>query len=181
MDVKLKLIGLVFCVSLASLLAGCATGNVTFTDESAMPELKKYTKVAIVVINDAGEKCPPEVPENLQGAAITQMKKEYPDEFEDVRPEPLGEADELLVEVHITKYKKGSAAARAIMIGLGSSKISTDLQLLDSPSKQLLTTGKLDLVWAVGGLVGASVDINDLVNQAGNKIATAIVEKSAAK
>lgn len=156
-------------------LVGCATGNVKFGDTGAKGDMSAYKTVAIKVVNDIGEKCPADVPENLQAASIKQMKSKYPGAFSDVRPTPKGEKDELLAEVHITKYKKGSRFARAMLIGLGSSKISTTVNMMDSASKRLMSSGKLDLTWAIGGAMGASKGIEDLVNDAGNKIADAVV------
>jgi len=83
--------------------------------------------------------------------------------------------------VHIVKYKKGSRFARAMLIGLGASSISTNVNFLDSPTKKLLTSGKLELTWALGGIAGASRGIEDLVNDSGAKVATAIVEQKQGK
>jgi hypothetical protein len=98
-----------------------------------------------------------------------------------VEQSPKGSEGELLVEVHITKYKKGSRLARAMLIGLGSSKISTALIFFDSPTKRPLASGQLNLTWALGGIVGASKGIEDLVDDAGRKIANAIVEQKRGK
>ena len=161
---------------LAGLLVGCATGNVKFGDtKSDKGDMSAYKTVAITVINDIGEDCPLDVPENLQAAAIAQMNSKYPGKFEDVRPAPAGVENELLAEVHIIKYKKGSRFARAMLIGLGASKISTTVNMMDSPTKTLLNSGNLDLTWAIGGAMGASKGIEDLVDDAGSKIAGAIV------
>lgn len=156
-------------------LVGCATGTVRFGDGMDRGDMSIYSTVAIRVTNDVGDKCPPDVAENLQAAAIRQLQDSYPDAFDDVRPAPRGDEDELLVDVHITRYKKGSRFARAVLIGLGSSQVYTRVDMKDSPSETLLGSGNLELVWAVGGAMGASQGIEDVVNQAGTKIADAIV------
>ena len=163
------------------IMTGCATGKVKFGDTVSQASLDKYKTVAIQVVNDAGPKCPAEVPGNLQAAAIKQLQAKYPDAFQSGRPSPKGTEDELLVEVHIVKYKKGSRFARAMLIGLGASSISTNVNFLDSPTKKLLTSGKLELTWALGGIAGASRGIEDLVNDSGAKVATAIVEQKQGK
>lgn len=166
----------VLCVvSALFFLVGCATGNVKFDSAMDKGDMNIYDTVAIKVINDVGENCPPDVSENLQAAAINQMKLEYSEAFKDVRPSPTGEENELLVEVHITKYKKGSRFARAMLIGLGASKVSTTVNMIDSSSERVVGSGKLDLTWAIGGAMGASKGVEDLVNDAGRKIADAIV------
>jgi hypothetical protein len=68
-----------------------------------------------------------------------------------------------------------------MLIGLGSSKISTALIFFDSPTKRPLASGQLNLTWALGGIVGASKGIEDLVDDAGRKIANAIVEQKRGK
>ncbi len=160
---------------LAVVLTGCAAGNVKFAATDSKVDMSKYSAVAVKVTNDAGGTCPADVPQNLEGAVINQLQTTFSGAFETVRPSPTGDENEMLAEVHIVKYKKGSRFARAMLIGLGSSKISTDVIISDSKSKQPLKSGKLLLVWAIGGVVGASRGIEDLVNDAGAKVADSIV------
>ena len=162
-------------------LAGCASSKVKVATIAPKTSMAKYTTVAITVANDAGPKCPQDVAPNLQGAAISQLLAKFPNVFQEVRPAPTGTEGEMLVEVHVIKYKKGSRFARAMLIGLGSSKITTSLKFLDSATKEQLATGQLSLTWAMGGIMGASKGIEDLVNDAGRKIANAIVEQKQGK
>lgn len=162
-------------------LSGCAAGKVKVSTEAPRSTMQKYRTVAIMVINDAGPICPENVPSAIQSAAVRQMLVKHQDVFSEVVKDPCGSESELLVEVHITKYKKGSRFARAMLIGLGSSKISTTLIFLDSSTKRQLATGQLSLTWALGGIIGASKGIEDLVDDAGRKIANAIVEQKAGK
>ena len=162
-------------------LAGCATGKVKVSTMAPRGAMDNYRTVAITVVNDAGPVCPEEVPAAIQSAAIRQMRVKYPNVFAEVAKIPTGSENELLVEVHITKYKKGSRFARAMLIGLGASKIATTLIFLDSPTNRQLATGQLGLTWALGGIIGASKGIEDLVDDAGRKIANAIVEQKTGK
>jgi len=159
---------------------GCATGKAKVITVPG-GSLDKYNTVAITVLNDVGRICPDNVAPALQAAAIQQIRIKYADVFAEARPAPTGAGDELLVEVHITKYKKGSRLARAMLIGLGSSKISTNLVFLDSAMKRQLATGRLGLTWALGGIIGASKGIEELVDDAGRKIANAIVSQRTGK
>ncbi len=171
------------CVCGSGLIAltGCATGKVRFDGPASQRDMSRYNSVAVRVINDVGDKCPEGVAENLQAATIRQLKTEHAGVFADVRPVPTGQEDELLTDVHITKYKKGSRFARYMLIGLGPSQILTDVHLKDSASGALLRSGKLDLLWAIGGTVGASKGIEDLVDSSGKKIASAIAESRVGK
>lgn len=172
-----EILGLGACL----VLAGCAAGKAKVSTVAPRGSMDKYLTVAITVLNDVGPVCPDNVPPAIQAAAIQQIRVKYPNVFSEARTASTGAEDELLVEIHIIKYKKGSRLARAIMIGLGSSKISTTLIFLDSPTKRQLATGKLGLTWALGGIIGASKGIEDLVDDAGRKIANAIVEQKAGK
>ncbi len=181
MTTKTRFSAWVLAVAVLAALTGCARGKVRFGAEAPAKDLSKYRSVAVTVVNDVGDKCPPDISKNLQAAAIkwlqayTRSQTLYPDAFKEVRPSPMGEEDELLVEVHITKCRKGSRVARAMLVGLGASKISITLDLLDSPSKKLLKSAQLDLVWAAGGALGASKGIEDLANNAGRKVADAVL------
>lgn len=178
---KIRILALGFASAACLVLAGCATGNVKVSTTAPRTAMANYKAVAITVLNDVGPACPDNVGPAIQAAAIRQIKVKYPNVFTDVRPAVTGVEDELFVEVHITKYKKGSRLARAMLIGLGSSKISTNLVFIDSATKTSLATGQLDLTWAMGGIVGASKGIEDLVESAGEKIANAIVEQRTGK
>lgn len=168
---------LVACLALWS----CGGGKVKVATIAPKAAMASYTTVAITVTNDAGPKCPQDVAPNLQAAAIKQILADHPNVFQEVRPTPANSEGELLVEVHIVKYKKGSRLARFMLIGLGSSKLTTTLKFLDSITKNQLATGQLGLTWALGGIAGASKGINDLVDSAGKKIANAIVEQKQGK
>jgi hypothetical protein len=181
MSNKMRLAALAFGLAACLALAGCGTGKVNVNTTAPRKTMENYQTIAITVLNDVGPKCPDDVAPALQAAAIKQIKAKYPDVFADVRTASTGAEGELLVEVHIIKYNKGSRLARAMLIGLGSSKITTTLAFLDSATKTPLATGELDLTWAIGGIIGASKGIEDLVESAGTKIATAIVETRTGK
>ncbi len=51
---------------------------------------------------------------------------------------------------------------------------------MDGQSGKELTKAKVDLLWAMGGLIGALQGIEDLIEKAGRQIADAIAEKRGA-
>lgn len=182
MNTKLKGGALAAAFAASLILAGCATGKVKVnTANVPRSAMEKYRTIAIAVVNDVGPACPDDVGPAIQSAAVRQLKVKFPSVFADIRTAPIGADDELFVEIHITKYKKGNRLARAMMIGMGSSKIATTLAFIDSASKRTVTTGQLSLTWAMGGIIGASKGIEELVESAGAKIANAIVEQRAGK
>jgi len=182
MNTRLKGGALAAALAASLVLAGCATGKVKVnTADVPRSAMEKYRTVAIAAVNDAGPVCPDDVGPGIQSAAVRQLKVKFPSVFADIRTAPTGADDELFVEIHVTKYKKGSRLARAMMIGMGSSKLATTLVFIDSASKRTVTTGQLGLTWAMGGIIGASKGIEELVESAGAKIANAIVEQRAGK
>ena len=64
-----------------------------------------------------------------------------------------------------------------MLIGLGSSKFSSDVVFRDGQSRQELAQAKVDLLWAMGGIIGAATGIEDLVKKAAEQVADAITEK----
>lgn len=178
---KIRIAAVAFGLAACLVLAGCATGNVKVRTTAPRRAMENYRAVAITVVNDVGPVCPDNVAPAIQAAAVRQIKVKYPNAFAEVRPATTGAEGELFVEVHIIKYKKGSRLARAMLIGLGSSKISTTLVFIDSATRTSLAAGQLDLTWAMGGVIGASKGIEDLVESAGEKIANAIVEQRTGK
>jgi len=77
-------------------------------------------------------------------------------------------------------YREGSRLARAMFVGLGSAKLASEVLFVDGQSRRQLAQAKADLLWAMGGLVGASQGIEDLIENAGRQIADAIAEKKGA-
>ncbi len=74
-------------------------------------------------------------------------------------------------------YREGSRFARAMLIGLGSAKISSDISFVDGQTGRELTHAKVDLLWGTKGQIGASRGIEDLIEKAERQIAHGIAEK----
>ena len=105
---KIRVGAATFGLAACLLLAGCATGKVRVRTAAPGKAIQKYGALVIAVLNDVGPKCPDNVAPAIQAAAVRQIKVKYPGVFADVRPACTGAEGELFVEVHITKYKKGS-------------------------------------------------------------------------
>ena len=103
-----------------------------------------------------GESLPPRVLQELPEAVMAHLNECYPGAFGKIDRTASGSADELVVGGTITEYREGSRFARAMLIGLGSAKFASDVSFVDGQTGRELTQAKVDLLWAMGGLVGAS-------------------------
>ena len=52
----------------------------------------------------------------------------------------------MLVEGTITEYREGGRFTRAMLIGLGSAKIASDVSFMDAQSGRKLAHAKVDLL-----------------------------------
>ena len=86
----------------------------------------------------------------------------------------------MIVEGRITEYREGNRFARFLLTGLGSAKFASDVIFRDGESKQELAQAKVDLLWAMGGIIGAAGDMDDLIKKAATQVADAIAEKKGA-
>jgi hypothetical protein len=127
--------------------------------------------------NGAGDALPPQVLTELPEAVVAHLNECYPQAFGKIERTASGSAEELVIGGTITEYREGSRFARAMLIGLGSAKLASEVSFIDGQSGRELTKAKVDLLWAMGGLIGASQGIEDLIEKAGRQIADAIAEK----
>ncbi|HEX2593298.1 MAG TPA: DUF4410 domain-containing protein [Rhizomicrobium sp.] len=65
------------------------------------------------------------------------------------------------MRIHFTRFDRGSALARAILIGLGQIRIEATVDLLDA-SGTVAGQYKVEKQFAIGGVVGASTSVEDV-------------------
>lgn len=72
-----------------------------------------------------------------------------------------GQAGGLKMQVHFTKFDRGSAFARAMLIGLGQIRIEATVSLIDDGGK---TVGQYTVAkdFALGGMAGAATTVDDV-------------------
>lgn len=162
-------------------LTGCASTPLEFVGDQPAANFQRYGAVVIKEFeNGVGGDLPPRVPVELKAAVETRLGKCYPGLL---RVTPVGSSDApevMIVEGRVTEYREGSRFARFMLIGLGSAKFASDVVFRDGQNKQELARAKVDLLWAMGGVVGALSDIEDLVRKAAAQVADAIAEKKGA-
>ena len=161
-----------------SLCWGCAGSPLEVTRAGSEIDFQRYTTLAVRDFhNGVGDLLPRRVLQELPEAVMARLNECYPMAFEKIERMSSGSADELVIEGTITDYREGSRFARAMLIGLGSARLTSEVSFVDGQSGRQLTQAKVDLLWAMGGLVGASQGIEDLIDKGGKQIADAIGER----
>lgn len=86
-----------------------------------------------------------------------------------------GDADAYRVKVVITKYDKGNAFARFMLIGLGQMHLDATVEVSQGEPTVVIREGTLSKNYAVGGLVGGSATMQkNVLPLVGKAIAEAI-------
>jgi hypothetical protein len=75
-----------------------------------------------------------------------------------------GEARNYEIDVHLTRYDKGNAFARAMLAGLGQIHIDGTVSVYRMPEHELVGEFVLAKTFAWGGIYGASTSMDDIEN-----------------
>jgi hypothetical protein len=81
-----------------------------------------------------------------------------------------GEEGAVILRGRILRYKRGSAAARAMMAGAGKAKLKLEVSVVDAGSGEELVTFPVNRMWAWGGILGASKGIEDIQENVGYQL-----------
>ncbi len=153
------------------LMQGCATAHVKVRQEGTVAP-QKFDRLAVPPFeNGVGAGLPMTAPDDVAGAVIAKMQKAYPGAFAEVGSRSTGQPGELVVNGKITSYNPGSKAARFILIGLGAGDLKLEVNLTDAASGSSLEQFTTDGAIAAGGLVGASMGMEDMIESAAAKVA----------
>lgn len=68
------------------------------------------------------------------------------------------------VDVHLTRYEKGNAFARAMLVGLGQIHLEGKIALYQLPDHTLVGEFDLAKTFAWGGIYGAATSMDDIEN-----------------
>jgi uncharacterized lipoprotein YmbA len=78
------------------------------------------------------------------------------------------------VDLHLTRYDKGSAFARAVLAGLGQIHIDGTVSIYQMPDHKLVGEFKLEKTFAWGGIYGATTGIEDIENTFADGVAASV-------
>lgn len=180
---KLVRSGLVAVVLLG--VVGCSTTDPAKTSTKAAPlrpksgqqlDLGKYRTVSVAPFSTTSAKdTDASVGVRFSDNIALRLRSDFGGIFDDVRTgKPKGEAGELVVAGTIKKYNPGSKFGRAMLAGVGAAKFEGELVLTDATDNRILLTMPFDKLWAWGGFLGMSKDIDDMVTEAEASIANTI-------
>ena len=102
--------------------------------------------------------------ENLAGDIVSRLRADYPGLFQAVRwNKSIRVPNEVILEGTISRYEPGSAETRAELIGTGIARFEGTVLLRDAQDGRVLLSAPFDKLWAWGGLLGLSKNINNMV------------------
>ena len=127
-----------------------------------------YERVAVPPFeNGVGAQLPASAAENVAGALIAKLQKSG--RFREVSAQPTNAPGELIVRGKILKYDPGSKALRFLLIGLSPGDLQLELELRDAQGgitlEEFATSGEI----IAGGVMGASMGIDDMIDSAVSK------------
>jgi len=162
-------------IGLMVLAQACATARVGVVQEGPVAATK-FDHIAVPPFsNEVGSSLPATAPENMARAVIAMLQKEQPTAFRGVSPTPSNQPTEVVVKGKILKYDPGSKVARFILIGLGAGTLELEVAFTNGATGETIekfsTSGEI----MAGGIVGASMGIEDMINSAAKQIVQRLV------
>ncbi|HEY4941497.1 MAG TPA: DUF4410 domain-containing protein [Rhizomicrobium sp.] len=147
----------VLCVAvLAALLAGCAGSISAPTAVTALStEQKSALRLSDITADaDAGVKMSDGDFGLIAQKVRTYIQAQSPSVF-------AGGPGALKMKIHFTKFDRGSAFARAMLIGLGQIVIEATVTLEDTTGRPVAEY-KVAKDFAIGGVIGATTSVEDV-------------------
>jgi len=184
---KQKLIKVIQIELLAFMLAIMGTGcssSVSTKAHTLKPELagsvdlSKYQTATVLPFQVAeGKNINNSIGIDFSDDIVYRLQNDFGPLFKEVRKAPaLGREDELVVTGTIREYKPGSQLGRAMMAGVGAAHFKGDLILKDGSDNRVLFSAPFDKLWAWGGILGMSKEIEDMVTESEATVAKTIAQ-----
>lgn len=177
--------GLIVC-ALVALETGCSTTTTTSSTQAqalkpiagSAVDLSKYHIATVMPFEPvAGKGIDASVGFKFADDIFYRLQSDYGPIFKEVRKgPPLGTAEEVIVTGTIRDYDPGSKVARMLLIGTGAASFKGDLILRDGVDSRVLLDAPFDKLWAWGGMLGASKDIEDMVAESEAAVARTVAQ-----
>jgi Domain of unknown function (DUF4410) len=156
---SIRQVGLTAVLTLSML--GCATG-----DQPVVWQVANPVDFGRGYVVEVGSTVP------VPPGELAIMKQNIVGALGPVFRAPPGGPDDYHVRVTITRYDEGSKAARFFLAGLGQMYLDGSVQVFAGNPPVAVRQGIFNKNYAVGGIMGASADMNDdMVSKVGKAIA----------
>ena len=173
---------LLACVTLAALAAtsGCSTTKSvkarSLKTSASATALADCANLTVIAFSVPARKVDAHVGVDFARTVETRLAHDFGPLFSSVAMAPAarGLDHECLIKGNLSKYKPGSRFARAMLIGLGAASLEGTVTVEDAASGQSLLNAPFDKLWAWGGVIGASKDMDDMLDEASASIAATV-------
>lgn len=142
------------------LLTACGTTPLVLTAADPRTDFSQY-KSLVVETTAQGSSVSSSAQSRIKDFVKAEILECCAQRFERVALD-TAEPNDLLLKVKFTVYEEGNRFARLMLAGLGSMQIHAQVEIVDTKSGNLLTSGEAGKTFAWGGVYGASIGIEDL-------------------
>lgn len=166
----------------ASLAAGCASspGGITATSPlRGGVDLSNFSSLTVGVDGGGEVSLTPEDKARISRLIVDAIKKNDPGRFKELNPQ-APDPSTLRAAVTITRYEKGNAFARFMLMGLGQIHIDGNVVLRDATTEDALGRYEVTKTFAWGGIYGAVTRIDDVEEGFAEAVAGVLLGKSEA-
>lgn len=164
----MKTLRIVCVAALVALLGGCAGSVSEPTAVNALsPEQKSALRLSDITADaDAGLKM-----SDGDFGLVCQKVRAY---IQVQSPGVITDgADGLKMKIHFTRFDRGNAFARAMLIGLGQIVIEATVTL-ETASGKPVAEYKVSKDFAIGGMIGASTTVDDVEDGFAKSVAVVV-------
>lgn len=151
--------GIAMCCALAALVAGCASTppEPKFTHAMVTESRITATDTVDVVIETADKVAvDPVARDRVAGKIKTKIDDRK------IKNPSAGSPRSVQVLLHVTRYEKGNAFARAMLAGLGQIHLEGTIFVYQMPDRVLLEDFDLQKTFAWGGIYGAATSMDQI-------------------
>ena len=170
----MKLVPMIVSAALAGLLAGCAGSVAVPTTLQPLPAQQRDALHVSAISADAASGL--EMSDGDFGLICQKVRGYIEQEAPGVMVDPSnGQA--LRMKIHFTRFDRGNAFARGMMMGLGQIRIEATVELQDA-SGATVAQYAVAKDFALGGVVGATTNVEDVEDGFAKSVAEIVKAKA---
>lgn len=167
-------------LSLAIFLCGCSPSDpancIIVKPLASGVQLANYSNLELRVQKQEDVKMTADDLKRISDLITWKIKEKDESRFAQINPQEP-QPSTLRCTVLFTKYDPGNAIARFMLAGLGQIHINANFALTDATTNGPLYECKLDKTFAMGGVYGDSVGVEDVEEGIANSVVATILGK----